>query len=252
MAKHLLVVTINVKNLFVSGSFTKVTQFDTCIIRHSTVLETLITVTLPVFLSCVITVSLDVHLTIKAYQICKKIQEESELSGGHRRDNDEFKALKKKEANIKKNLKPVITLLVVVMGNAMFGLLIPILIIPAEYLDSPEVYKSVIHIVILPNLAYVAFLLHPFAYALYFKQIRDPMMRLLKRITCPCKCKSAAVAPWPQRNRVKPKLKDLINMCYCNIIVCSVELLLCHNIVLLEIIANNIIIILYAVRQICC
>ena len=112
------------------------------------------TVTLPIFLSCVITVSLDVYLTIKAYQIRKKIQEESKLSGGHRRDNDEFKALKKKEANIKKNMKPVITLLVVVMGNAMFGLLIPILSIPAAYLHSPEVYKSVIHNVIFPNLAY--------------------------------------------------------------------------------------------------
>ena len=81
-----------------------------------------------------------------------------------------FKALKKKEANIKKNLKSVITLLVVVMGNAMFGLLIPILIIPAAYLNSPEVYKSVIHNVILLNLAYVAFLLHPFAYTLYFNK----------------------------------------------------------------------------------
>ena len=182
--------------------FLLVVKYGTCIICDPAALETLITVTLPVFLSCVITVSLDVYLTIKAYQICKKIQEESKLSGGQRRNDDEFKALKKKEANSKKNLKPVIILLVVMMGNAMFGLLIPILIIPTAYLDSPEVCKSFIHNVIIPNLAYVAFLLHLFAYALYFKQIRDPMMRLLKRVTCPCKCQSAADAPWPQNNKI--------------------------------------------------
>ena len=118
VANHLLVVMIYARNLFASGSFTKVAQFGTSITHDPAILEA---VTLSVFLSSVITISLDVHLTIKAYQICKKIQEESKLSGGHSRDNDKLKALKKKEANIKKSLKPVITLLVVVMGNANLG-----------------------------------------------------------------------------------------------------------------------------------
>ena len=43
---------------------------------------------------------------------------------------------------------------------------------------------------------------HPFVYGLYFKQIRERMMSFLKRITCPCKCKSATVAPLPQRNKI--------------------------------------------------
>ena len=153
-------------------------------------------------LPSLITISLDVFLTIKAYQIRKTIQEENKLSGGHDRNNDQLKALKKKEAKIKRNLRPVITLLIVVMGNAIFGLLLPMLYIPAAFLESPEVYVSVVNYVIVPAMAYVTFLIHPFAYALYFKQVREPMMRLLKRITCPCKCKSAAVAPQPQSNRI--------------------------------------------------
>ena len=49
-------------------------------------------------MACFITVILDVYLTIKAYQVHKQIQEESKLSGGHTEDNDQLKALKKKEA----------------------------------------------------------------------------------------------------------------------------------------------------------
>ena len=45
---------------------------------------------------------MDVILTIKAYQIRKKIQEKSKLSGDYSRDNDHLKVLKKKEAKVKK------------------------------------------------------------------------------------------------------------------------------------------------------
>ena len=197
IAKHILAIIMYAKDLF--DSYTKIAQFGACTRNDSTV--HLITITIPMLLACLITISLDVFLTIKAYQLHKKIQEESKLSG-HSRDNGQLKALKKKEATIKKNLKPVITLLVVVMGNSFFGLLFGILFIPAVLLDSPTVYKSVVRYVITPNLGYVVSLIHPFAYALYFKQVREPVMRLLKRITCPCKCKSAAVAPQPQRNRI--------------------------------------------------
>ena len=203
VAKFLLVFMVHSRYLIDASGFTKVAQFGTCIYAHDIgFLEFMITLAIPVFLTSFITVSLDVFLTIKAYQIRKKIQEESKLSGGHSRDNDKLRALKKKEANIKKNLKPMVTLLVVVMGNAIFGLLLPILLIPVALLNSPKVYESVLSHLIFPNVAYATFLIHPFAYALYFKQIREPMMRLLKGITCPCKCKSAAVAPQPQRNRI--------------------------------------------------
>jgi len=195
VVKYILVVAIYARNLFISDGFTKVAQFGTCTINDDGILENLIAVTIPMFSSCIITVFLDIYLTIKAYQIRKKIQEENKLSGGHSGDNDQLKALKKKQANIRKHLKPMITLLVVVMGNSFICMLFPILFISATLFESPRVYVSVVRHVITPNIGYVTFLLHPFAYGLYFKQIRKPMINLLKRITCPCKCKSAAVAP---------------------------------------------------------
>ena len=74
VAKHLLVVLIYAKNLLFPRSFIKVAQFGVCSLAHdSAIPEALITVTIPMFLTCLITISLDVVLTIKAYQIRKTI-----------------------------------------------------------------------------------------------------------------------------------------------------------------------------------
>ena len=201
VVKHILAMTVYARNLV--SDFTKVAQFGTCARNDSGIVENLITFITPMYLTCLITVSLDVYLTIKAYQVHKQIQEESELSGGHTEDNDQLKNLKKIEATIKKHLKPVITLMVTVIGNSLIGLLFPILYISAAFLESPTLYENIVRYIITPNIGYITFLIHPFAYALYYKQVREPMIRLLKRtivITSPCKCKSATVAPEPQRN----------------------------------------------------
>ena len=146
VAEHLLMVMIHARYLYDPNGFIKLAQFGTCIYAHDFgFLEFMLTIVIPVFLTCLITVCLDVFLTIKAYQIHKKIQEGSKLSGGNSRDNDQLKALKRKEAKIKKSLKPMVTLLVVVMGNTIFGLLLlPILAILVALLDSPEVYESIL------------------------------------------------------------------------------------------------------------
>ena len=96
----------------------------------------------------------------------------------------------------------MITLLVVVLGTTSTSILYPLLFVPVVFLESPKVYIDFIYYVATHNLLYLSLLFHPFVYGLYFKQIREPMMRLLKRITRICKCKSATVAPEPQRNRI--------------------------------------------------
>ena len=200
--KWVLAIVLFTHNLFNPEGFTKVAKFGTCRTDEGALFETLTTYSLPIFLACFFTAILNIYLTIKAYQVHKQIQEESKLSGGHSRENDQLKALKKKQATIKKHLKPMITLLVVVLGSSSAGLLFPLLFLSAVFLDSPAVYERVIRYVVAPNIGFFSLLFHPFVYGLYFKQVREPMMRLLKRITCPCKCKSAAVAPQPQRNRI--------------------------------------------------
>ena len=202
ITKWALAVMLFTHNLFNTKGFTKMAQYGTCRTNDSSLLENLMTYLLPMFLSCLLTVILNIYLTIKAYRIHKKIQEESKLYGGHSRDNNQLKALKKKHATIKKHRKPLITLLVVVLGSTSIGLLFPLLYIPTILLDSPAVYEQVMRYVVGPNIGFISLLFYPLVYGLYFKQIREPMMRLLKSITSLCKCKSAAVAPLLQRNRI--------------------------------------------------
>ena len=198
--KWVLAIVLFTHNLFNTEGFTKVAKFGTCPSDEGALFETLTTFSLPISLACFFTIILNIYLTIKAYQVHKQIQEESKLSGGHSRENDQLKALKKKQATIKKHLKPMITLLVVVLGSSSTGLLFPLLFLSAVFLDSPVVYEEIIRYVVAPNIGFFSLLFHPFVYGLYFKQVREPMMRLLKRmITYPCKCKSATVAPQPQR-----------------------------------------------------
>ena len=203
ITKWVLAIVLFIHNLFNSKGFIKIAKFGTCHSKNSgTLLGTLITYIIPVFLACSLTAVLNIYLTIKAYNIHKQIQEENKLSGGHSRDNNQLKVLQKKQSTIKKHRKPLITLLVVVLGSSFIGMLFPLLFIPTAYVESPEFYEAVVLYVIIPNVGYLSLLFHPLVYGLYFKQIREPMMRLLKIITYSCKCKSGKVAPQPQRNRI--------------------------------------------------
>ena len=189
-------------HLFNPNGFIKVAKFGACGLKEEATLLNFMTIIVPIYLACLLTILLNIYLTIKAYKVHKQIQEESKLSGGHTEDNDQLRALKKKQATIKKHRKPMITLLVVVLGSSSSGLLFPLLLIPTLFLEDPTVYEKVMQYVVAPNIIYFSLLLHPFVYGLYFKQVREPMMRSLKRITCLCKCNSTAVAPEPQRNRI--------------------------------------------------
>jgi len=91
----------------------------------------------------------------------------------------------------------MITLLVVVLGSSAFGLLLPLLYFPVIALDSPAVYENFVRYGVTPNVGYLIYLLHPFVYGLYYKQVREPMMKVLKRVTCRKKFNS--VVPQPRR-----------------------------------------------------
>ena len=199
--KWVLAIVLCTRNLFNPKGFTKIAKFGTCHSNDGALFEIVITYILPIVLTCFITAILNIYLTIKAYHTHKHIQEESKLSGGH---SEDLKALQKKQVTFKKHLKPMTTLLVVVLGSSSIGVLFPLLYIPAAFLDSPAVYEEVVKRVLAPNVGLLSLLFHPFVYGLYFKQVREPMMRSLKRITSSCKCKSAAVAPQPQRHRITP------------------------------------------------
>ena len=189
--KWLLAIALYAHNLFNPNGFTKIAKFGICGLKEGVDLVNVITIVVPIFLACSITIILNIYLTIKAYKVHKQIQEESRLSGGH---TDHLKALKKKQATIKKHRKPMITLIAVV-ATSFFGFLFAIILLPIALLESPAFYQDIMQYVVRPNISYFSLMFHPFVYGLYFKQVREPMMRSLKRISHLCRCKSTAVAP---------------------------------------------------------
>jgi len=168
-AMWVLAIVLYVHHLLNSNGFSKVAKIGTCLSTNSNLSLTVISVALPTFSASLLTVILNIYLTIKAYQVHRQIEKESKLLGNHSRDNDQLKTLRMKQAKIKKHLKPMITLLVVVLGTSSFGLLFPLLYVPTVFLESPTVYEKVLRHVLAPNISYVAFLLHPLVYGLYFK-----------------------------------------------------------------------------------
>jgi len=180
-----------IRKLFNPAGYQKVEEFGACLPIGATFLETVFTHILPTFIASLLTVSMDIFLSIKAYQVNKQIQKEVKLSG----TTTQLPALKQKQANIKRNLKPLITLLVVITGSTLVGLLFPLMYIPVGILEDATTYKYFVDSAIAPNIGYVVLFVQPFVYGIYFKQIRQPMVRSMKTVFCACKYKSSAVAP---------------------------------------------------------
>jgi len=170
---------------------TKVAEYGVCISVGTSFIVSVLAYFLPVMLSSVLTLILNVYLVYKAYQIRGQIQG---LSGG---DNSQVKSLKQKYGIIRKQMKPVITLLVIVIGSVFLGIFFPVLYIPAKFLIDAALYHKIMEYIILPNVLFLPPLLHPFVYGLYFRVVREPMIRLLKRLSCRCKLNSAVVVPQP-------------------------------------------------------
>ena len=92
----------------------------------------------------------------------------------------------------------MITLMVVILGSTALGLFFPLLYLPAlRVLETSAFYEDVTKYVIAQNLGYLALLLHPFVYGLYYKQVRELMMKELKQATCRNKFNTAVVTPQP-------------------------------------------------------
>ena len=138
----------------------------------------------PIFLSFFITITLNVYLSIKAYQVYKRIQKETKE--GRQVSKDGLN-----KTNILQQLKPLITLLVTILGSTVIAVIGSIMYMYVSTLtvEGPSVVKYVIF----SNLPYPDMSLHTLVYGLYFKKIRQPLCRKLKRMVRSCKMNSGQV-----------------------------------------------------------
>jgi len=180
---------------FFNAGYTKVAQYGVCLSERSTFIFTFLGFILPNYIVSLITLCFkNIFLAIKAYCVQRKIQEESKLSGT---TSNEVKKLKNKQAFIKTHMKLMITLLLVILCSSALGLIYPLVYMLSRVLDTAAYVDDMMDYVINRNVGYLVILLHPFVYGLYYKQVRDPMMKILKRALCRSKFNS--VAPQPRR-----------------------------------------------------
>ena len=166
----LFVLTMLVHELIFGSEYDKLSRFGLCIRKQVSFIEILLNLTVPVFLAFSITITLDIYLSIKAYQMYKRIQKE---------EGEKKQASKDKLNKLLSQLKPLLTLLVTILGSITIAVIIAINYNHTLITEGgPSLFKRVV----LPNLPYLDTSLHVAVYGLYFKKIRRPLCRRLKRM----------------------------------------------------------------------
>jgi len=180
--------------------YNSVAEYSFCTGEGAALIESLLIYLLPAVVTSCIALALNIYVTIKTYQIYKKSENENRLSGTTEssRQATANKALRKK-GKAKKQLKPMITMLVIASGGIFFSIIFPPLYFLIKLLINSVMFANIMDYIVMPNIFYIGPLLHPFVYGLYFQQTCEPMMKSLRTWFICLKCNSASVAPQTPR-----------------------------------------------------
>ena len=160
--------------LIVGVEYDKLSRYGLCLHKEPSFISIFLNGTIAIFLAFSITIPLDVYLSIKAYQVYKRIQKEN---------REDKQASKDKLKKILRQLKPMITLLVTILGSTT----IPVIgSITYHYISLTSEVSLLFTHVIFPNMPYLIMSLHVVVYGLYFRKIRQPLCRRLKRMVRSC------------------------------------------------------------------
>ena len=171
--------------LIVGVEYDKLSRYGLCLHKEASFISIFFNGTIVIFLAFFITIPLDAYLSIKAYQMYKRIQKEN---------GQDKQASKDKLKKILRQLKPMITLLVTILGSTT----IPVIgSITYHYISLTSEVSLLFTHVIFPNMPYLIMSLHVVVYGLYFRKIRQPLCRKLKRMvrSCTFNKKTNSVSP---------------------------------------------------------
>ena len=157
--------------------YEEIPEYGTCVATGPAYLESIWIFIIPIIISPILTIVLNIYLSIKAYKVHKLIEKETRLSG----QSENITALRKKQRNIRQNRKPIITLLVVVLGGVFINILFTAFYMIGRPLIDSNMYQDFMEYVVIHNMILFVLSLQPLVYGLYFKQVRQPMMRCLKK-----------------------------------------------------------------------
>ena len=156
----------------------KSSQFGSCIIEEGSILVSLFSALLLIIITCGITITLDVYLAIKAYKVYKRIQKEN---------GEQVQMSKDKLKKILQQLKPLITLLVSILGNMAVLIIAYIFFMVSSLMVEDKSHQTLINDLLLQNVIYLSVILHPLVYGLYFREVHQPLCRRFKWMVQSCK-----------------------------------------------------------------
>jgi len=163
--------------LAVDIEYNKSSQFGSCLPKQQSILVVLFSSIIPFIIACCITIILDIYLSIKAYQIHKRIQQES---------GEERKIFKDKLKKTLQQLKPMITLLVTILGSMAISTVISIVVVMITNVKNKP-YQILLNHLLVYNIGYLGTIVHPLVYGLYFHDIRQTLFKRIKYMVQSCK-----------------------------------------------------------------
>jgi len=126
----------------------KVPEFGVCIFEGAAFTEYFFTSVMPLVVDYILAIGLNCYLSIIACKVHAKIKRETKLSGVDSQSESSI-ALKRKLHNLRQNLKPVITLLVVIFGNIVMMMVLSVLHTLGK--NSSDFYQELVEYIVIPN-----------------------------------------------------------------------------------------------------
>ena len=185
----LLAIAAPFYTLFITKGGTEVAEYGVCIFT-GTEFIIILPYAIAILLEALITTMLNIYMAIRAYQFHREIQKRTRLAAVTNQVED----LKHKLRTIKKQMKPIQTLFVIFIAHSFLSIIFIGTHIPRRSLRN-SVYYEIVDDLITPNIVFISTLFHPIVYGIYFKEIRQPLMKIILNCYNRCKQNTAVVTP---------------------------------------------------------
>ena len=131
--------------LIIGTEYENSSRFVVCFAKQGSFRLNNFGIIIPIFISFCITITLDAYLSIKAYQVYKRIQKEEGEERKQMSKNKLHKALRQ--------LKPMITLLITILGSISISVIASVMYLSALTVEGPSLVKFYIAKYTLPRIS---------------------------------------------------------------------------------------------------
>ena len=133
--------------------------------------------TIPIFSEFLVTAMFNVSFVRKAFKLYQQIRHQTRLP---QNTTSQLEELRQRLREFRKNIKPILTLLTILLVNTLLGFMFIGLNIPKRSPQN-EQYYNIVDFIVTPNMVFIDPFLHLIIYRIYFKEIRQAIKKLLSQ-----------------------------------------------------------------------